>query len=286
MTGGGAGRHGGGMESTDMTAKPVTQAGEAAARHRRRRLAVLVAGGLGVAVLAGWAAMQPPETWVRAREVAGVAMGWVRGLGAGWFFAAFAVLPAFGFPVSVFPLSAGPLFGATLGLPAVLGLTAASMATSMTISYATARFLLRPWVTRMLGYLGYVVPVVPVEKRRMFVVLVRITPGPPYVFQNFLLGLAGVPFGLYLGISSVICTLNVSLLVVFGDALAQGKGRVALLALAGVVLVVVAVKLVRKWIEGRAGKVESRRSSVEGGKAVGGDGSQADVEGRGGEGGA
>ena len=101
----------------------------------------------------------------------------------------------------------------------------------------------------MLGYLGYVVPVVPVEKRRMFVVLVRITPGPRYVFQNFLLGLAGVPFGLYLAISWVICTVSVSLLVVFGDALAQGKGRVALLALAGVVLVVLAVKVLRRKVE-------------------------------------
>jgi uncharacterized membrane protein YdjX (TVP38/TMEM64 family) len=240
------------MESTDMTAKAVAQTGEAASRHRRRRLAVLVAGGLGVVVLAGWAATQPPETWVRARELAVLAMEWVRGLGAAWFFAAFAVLPAFGFPVSVFPLSAGPLFGATLGLPAVLGLAGLSMATSMSISYGLARFILRPWVTRMLGYLGYVVPVVPVEKRRMFVVLVRITPGPPYVLQNFLLGLAGVPFGLYLAISWVICTVSVSLLVVFGDALAQGKGRVALLALAGVVLVVLAVKALRRKVEGRA----------------------------------
>lgn len=206
---------------------------------------MLVAGGLAVAVAAGLAAAQPPETWIRAKELVVGAMDWVRGLGAGWFFAAFAVLPAFGFPVSVFPLAAGPLFGATLGLPVVLALTALSMAVSMTLSFGLARFILKPWVTRMLGYLGYAVPVVPPEKRRMFVVLVRITPGPPYVLQNFLLGLAGVPFGLYLAISLAICAFNASLLVVFGDALAQGKGRMALLALAGVVLAALAVRTVR-----------------------------------------
>ena len=219
---------------------------EAAARHRHRRLAVLAAGGVAAVVLAGWAATQPPETWTRARELAGAAMDWVRGLGAGWFFAAFAVLPAFGFPVSVFPLAAGPLFGASLGLPTVLGLTGLSMATSMTLSYGLARFVLRPWVTRLLAFLGYAVPTVPPEKRKMFVVLVRITPGPPYVLQNVLLGLAGVPYGLYLLISWVICTTSVSLLVVFGDALAHGKGKAALLALAGVALVLLAVKFLRK----------------------------------------
>lgn len=224
---------------------------EASARHRRRRLAVLAAGGLGVAVLAGWAATQPPETWTHAREMAGMAMNWVRGLGAGWFFTAFAVLPAFGFPVSVFPLAAGPLFGASLGLPAVLGLTGLSMATSMSLSYGLARFVLRPWVTRLLAFLGYAIPVVPPAKRRMFVVLVRITPGPPYVLQNVLLGLAGVPFLLYLAISWCICTINVSLLAVFGDALAHGKGKLALLALAGVALVIVAVKFLQKRLAAR-----------------------------------
>lgn len=86
----------------------------------------------------------------------------------------------------------------------------------------------------------------------MFTVLVRITPGPPYVFQSFLLGLAGIPFWLYLAISWSICTVNICLMIVFGDALAQGKGKVALLALAGVVLAVFAVKLVRQRMVKRA----------------------------------
>ena len=222
------------------------------ARHRRRRLAALGAAGLGLAVVATWAAMQPPEFWAQVKAAVTAGMDWVRGLGAGWYFTAFAVLPAIGCPVSAFALSAGPLFGPVLGLPTVLLLAGASMATSMTISYGLARFVLRPWVIRLFGFLGYKIPEVPADKRWMFVFLVRVTPGPPYVFQSFLLGLAEVPFGMYLGISWVIATANVSLVIVFGDALMKGHGKVALAALAGVVLVVAAIKIARKRIAVRA----------------------------------
>lgn len=222
------------------------------ARHRRRRLVVFALGGVAILAMAGGAALAPAEFWSEARDMLGMAMDWARSLGAGWFFAAFAVLPAIGFPVSVFALSAGSLFGPTLGLPTVLALAGASMAVSMSISYGLARYAVRPWVTRLLGYVGYRVPVVPAEKQRLFTVLVRITPGPPYVFQSFLLGLAGVPFWTYLTISWAICTVNVCLVIVFGDALVRGKGQVALLALAGVVLAVCAVKIVRHRMASRA----------------------------------
>jgi uncharacterized membrane protein YdjX (TVP38/TMEM64 family) len=219
--------------------------------QRKRRLAMMVAAGLLVVAAALAALYVPKEMWVQAKDALKIGMEWVRGLGAGWFFAAFAVLPAVGCPVSLFSLTAGPLFVPVLGMPTVLLLTGASMAVSMTISYGLARYVVRPWVTRLLGFLGYTIPIVPTEKQRMFTLLVRITPGPPYVFQSFLLGLAEVRFWLYLGISWVICTVNVALLIVFGDALAQGKGKVALIALAGVVLVVVGVKLLRDRIQRR-----------------------------------
>lgn len=235
-----------------------------AAKHRQRRLVLIVAGGVLALVAATAALLTPTERWSEAWDLIGVAMDWVRALGAGWFFAAFAVLPAVGFPVSVFALSAGSLFGPTLGLPTVLALAGLSMAVSMSISYGLARYAVRPWVTRLLGYVGYRVPVVPPEKQKLFTVLVRITPGPPYVFQSFLLGLAGVPFWTYLAISWAICTVNICLVIVFGDALAQGKGKVALLALAGVVLVVLAVKFVRKRMLKRAAVLGQMAVATEG----------------------
>lgn len=223
-----------------------TPADTNAARHRRRRLLVLAAGGVFAVAAIAVAATQPPETWVRAKEAVGRGMDSVRALGAGWFFTAFALLPAVGFPVSAFALTAGPLFAPVLGLPAVLALAGASMAVSMTISYGLSRFLLRPWVERLLAYLGYAIPTVPPGKRRMFVFLVRVTPGPPYVFQSFLLGLAKVPYPTYLAISWLTATANVVLFIIFGDALIKGKGGVALAAVAGVVAVVFAIKALKR----------------------------------------
>ncbi len=236
---------------------------------RRRRRAALAVCGLGALALVVVALVLPSEAWTRARELAGAATEWVRGLGAGWFFAAFAVLPAVGFPVSPFALGAGSLFGPVLGLPTVLALAGLSMAVSMSLSYVLAAFLLRPWVTRMLEFLGYRVPVVPAGKQRMFVFLVRITPGAPYVFQSFLIGLSGVPFRVYLIVSWLVATSTVSLMIVFGDALIKGHGKVALAALSGVVLFVVAVKVIRGRIAAREGAALVARAGAEG---SGGDG--------------
>lgn len=234
-----------------------------AAKHRRRRLAVLAAGGVAVLAAGGVAAWLPAERWVEAREAVAGAVAWVRALGPWWFFAAFAVLPAVGFPVSIFALSAGSLFGPVLGLPWVLALAGLCMAVSMSISYWLARYVVRPWVERLLGYVGYRVPVVPPEKQRVFTVLVRITPGVPYVFQSFLLGLAGVPFWTYLLISWLACTVNVWLVIVFGDALAQGKGKAALLALAGAVVAVLVVRWVRLRLAARARGLAAKAEEID-----------------------
>ncbi len=246
LTGTRRGGQGGRMDTPELTA----------ARHRRRRLAALAVCAVAGLALVGWAAAQPHETWTRLLEGAASATEWVRGLGAGWFFAAFAVLPAIGFPVSPFAVGAGSLFGPVLGLPLVLVFSGASMAVSMTISYGLARFMVRPWVERLLGFLGYKIPVVPAGRHRVFVFLVRVTPGAPYVFQSLLLGLAGVPFATYLAISWVVSTATVSLMIVFGDALMKGRGKLALAALAGVVVVAVAIKLVRERLAAREAAVQ------------------------------
>ena len=238
----------GGRERRNLRSMSSTEKGNTL-EQRKRRVAILAVGGFLLMAAAVCAMFLPHEVWGQAKDGLKIGMEKVRGLGAGWFFAAFAILPAVGCPVSLFSLTAGPLFVPELGMPAVLFLTGVSMAVSMTISYGLARYGVRPWVTRLLAFLGYTIPVVPADKQRMFTLLVRITPGPPYVFQSFLLGLAEVPFWLYLGISWVISTVNVVLFIVFGDALVQGKGKVALIALAGVVLVVIGVKVLRDRIQ-------------------------------------
>lgn len=257
LTEGLTGRQRARMELTDKDESGLS------ARHRQRRRAVLVAVGVVALGVAFTAWLQPPEAWGRAKDLVAQGMAWVRALGPGWYFTAFATLPAVGFPVSAFALSAGPLFAPVIGLPAVLGLAGLCMGASMTISYGLSRYLMRPWVERLLSYLGYKIPQIPVSKRRMVVFLVRATPGPPYVFQSFLLGLAEVPFLVYLSISWITMTANVSLFIVFGDALMKGHVKVALGALAGLVFVVCVIKAVRRWGFGRARVAAGRAVGVE-----------------------
>lgn len=214
----------------------------ASAPHARRRaIAVAVLGLIALALIATAVAL-PVE--VRAGLIQRVveAADKVRALGPGWFFAAFALLPATGFPVSVFALAAGPLFAPVLGLPLVLVISTVCMAVSLSLSYALARHVLRPQAARWLGYLGYKIPTLPADKVRLIIFLTRVTPGPPYVLQSCLLGLAGAPFAPYFWISLAVSGTNVLLLIVFGAAVMRGG---AIAAAAAVVALGLAALLVR-----------------------------------------
>jgi uncharacterized membrane protein YdjX (TVP38/TMEM64 family) len=86
----------------------------------------------------------------------------------------------------------------------------------------------------------------------MFALLVRITPGPPYVLQSFLLGLIEVPYLTYMLISWPIATAMAALVILFGDAVAQGRGRVALLSVLGVCVLGILIRLTRIRLSSRA----------------------------------
>jgi uncharacterized membrane protein YdjX (TVP38/TMEM64 family) len=78
------------------------------------------------------------------------------------------------------------------------------------------------------------------------IVLLRVTPGVPFPVQNYLLGLAGVPFGKYLLVSSLIqCPINAAF-ILFGDALLQGRGKMALIGLSVILALTAGTHLLRK----------------------------------------
>jgi uncharacterized membrane protein YdjX (TVP38/TMEM64 family) len=178
-------------------------------------------------------------------------LDFIRGLGPATFFGAMAVLPAFGCPLTVFTLSAGPVFGPGLGMPAVVGLSFASLAVNLALSYWLARYALRPWLERLLRWLGYTLPQVAPEDRLGLLVLVRVTPGPPYVLQNIVLGLTAMPFGLFMVVSwTIVCAYSAAF-IVFGDALVHGRGQMALLAVSLFIAFTVGVKFLRRHYQRR-----------------------------------
>lgn len=164
------------------------------------------------------------------------------------FFVAMAVLPALGAPTSAFSLTAGPAFGADLGTPAVVLLGVAAIVVNLTFTYWLARRWVRPLVARIVTRFGYAIPTVQGDDVTELIVILRVTPGVPFFAQNYLLGLADVPFGRYLAISCLIQVPMNAAFILFGGALASGRGAVALTALLAVIALGFAVHLVRKHL--------------------------------------
>lgn len=171
---------------------------------------------------------------------------WVSAAGPLVFFGAMALLPGVGVPNSPFALAAGPVFGERLGLPVVTLLCVAAITINLALTYWLARRWLRPVCGRVLERFGYKLPVVESGDVTDLIVLIRVTPVLPFFAQNYLLGLADVPFVRYLLISLAIQgSLNVGF-ILFGEALNHGRGGMVLTAGLLIAMLVVGTHWVRK----------------------------------------
>jgi uncharacterized membrane protein YdjX (TVP38/TMEM64 family) len=201
---------------------------EPSKRRFKTSLLLLTLGGLVLAAaVAGFLILRG----VNLRVYFADAMDHVRAAGPLVFFAAMAVLPAVGAPILAFILTAGPAFEPQLGRGGVLAACAVSNLLNLSIGYWLARRWLRPWLEKFVARSGYKVPQVAREDQFEVTLLLRITPGPPFFSQNFLLGLAEIPFPRYLAVSWTVIMMHTTGLVIFGGALANGKGREAVLGI-------------------------------------------------------
>jgi uncharacterized membrane protein YdjX (TVP38/TMEM64 family) len=176
----------------------------------------------------------------------------VRSAGPTMFFLSMAVLPAAGAPLSFFTLTAGSVFGPQLGMPLVLALSLVSITVNMVLGYLLANRVLRPPMQSLLTRLGYKVPQLDSGDASDLIVLLRATPGMPFPVQNYLLGLAATPFSRYLVVSCLIVFPINTAIVFFGEALLQGKGRLALLALLLLLMLMSATHLLWKHYGAKA----------------------------------
>lgn len=179
---------------------------------------------------------------VDLRAVAAGGIEWLRAAGPWVFFAAMAVLPAFGAPITAFTLTAGPAFGLAVSIPAA----AAAMIVNMTLNYWIARRWLRPAVEWFFRHTSYTIPRSKAENHRMLTVLVRLTPGLPYFAQGFVLGLAEVRFWVYLPVSFAIQYAFALGFLIFGEALMKGRVGLIIAAVAILIFVAIALQLLRR----------------------------------------
>ncbi|MDP1580007.1 MAG: VTT domain-containing protein [Candidatus Didemnitutus sp.] len=175
----------------------------------------------------------------------------LRAAGPVTFFGAMAILPAAGFPMAAFLFVAVPLFGPVFGTTTTVLLALGAATVNFCLAYAMARRGLRPLLKALLERLGYRVPLVEDGDATDLVILLRVTPGVPYVVQNYLAGLAEVPFGRYVLVSVVIGWPLIAVYLLFGDAILHGKGQLAWLAGSGLAALLTLAHLVRRHYEKR-----------------------------------
>jgi uncharacterized membrane protein YdjX (TVP38/TMEM64 family) len=183
---------------------------------------------------------------VDLRGLFNAVMATIRAQGPWIFFTAMAVLPIFGFPVLAFVLTAGPAFSGPLGMPLVVALSLLAVTVNFVVTYALARRALRPFLEKLMKRFGYKLPDVESGDAADLIIILRLTPGVPFFVQNYLAGLAEITFGKYLLLSCLIVWPYNAATVMFGDAILQGKGKVALLAGSLLIAVAAGTHLVRR----------------------------------------
>ncbi len=189
---------------------------------------------VGLAVLAAVLVLLALKLGVR-ETVAAVVLR-LRELGPVAFFVAMALLPAIGFPLLAFTLAAGPVFGPVLGAGWVVVWSLAAVVVNLLLTYWLANRALRPLVSRLLAYFEFQLPESPGGSAWQLALIVRLTPGPPFWVQSYLLGLLRVPLAPYLVVSTLVIAGYIVALVFGGEAIASGNGRLAFAAV-GVLVV-------------------------------------------------
>lgn len=173
-------------------------------------------------------------------------MALIRGVGPVAFFGAMAVLPSFAVPFTLFTIPAGEAFGPQLGLGNVIAISLGVLAFNLALTYWVARYALRPALTGLLKRYGYSVPRVTKDNALAISLVMRFTPGPPYAVQGYVLGIAEVPFGLYMIVSWLGQAPWVVGFIVLGQGLLKGNFMLAAKGLGMLIVVVIAVQWARK----------------------------------------
>ncbi len=170
-------------------------------------------------------------------------MALIRGLGP-WLFFTIMALP--GVPIFGLSIPAGEAFRAQLGLGGVIGAVMVAALINLALAYWLSRYALRPLLTRLIARYGYTVPRVTPENALNVALIVRCTPGPPYALQCCVLGIAEVPFRLYMIVSFLALMPWALGGIILGQGLFQGNFKLALGGLGVLVVAVMAVQWLRR----------------------------------------
>ncbi len=185
------------------------------------------------------------------------AAAWMRAMPWPVFYLAVAILPFAFFPISLLYLSAGAVHGL---LPSLAGILLA-MAVNISLSYWLAAGPLHGWISRWFQRRGRAVPELPPDEHVWAILAVRFTPAFPLIVQNYLLGLARVPFWKYFWVSLAAEAVIALGYILAGEALTQNHPGYVLAAFGCIVGAIGLSRLLRRTF---AGKVHPLGAGEEG----------------------
>ncbi len=157
-----------------------------------------------------------------------------------------AVLPGMGFPISPLLMLSGAVFGDAMGMASTLAVAISAVILNMAWTYWVAAYPARKIAVRLLRHFGYEIPELPKHHHLKFAFIVRVTPGPPFFVQNYLLGLSGISFRVYMIASTIVHSIYCSGFLILGDSFTSGSYKTALVGLAVLVLAGVGIAWLRK----------------------------------------
>jgi uncharacterized membrane protein YdjX (TVP38/TMEM64 family) len=164
-------------------------------------------------------------------------------------FLAIVILPALPIPTSVLMLTAGVVWRERPIMACLLCLLA--LALNLSWTYWLAAGPARRLVEKILAATEMKIPDLPRGDYLKLILILRLTPGIPLFFQNYLLGFLRAPFFLYLPISMLCTGVICSGVVLSGAGLADGKVKWAITGVSLIVLGGVFTHLIRGWLARR-----------------------------------
>lgn len=158
-------------------------------------------------------------------------------------FAAIAVLPGFGFPVSALLILAGAVWGSN---PLGCGLALLAVMVNISWTHLLAAGPGNRLVLHVLGSRWQRWQDIPAADHWRIACLLRVTPGIPLFVQNYMIGVLGVPLLNSLAIALPITGLYVCGFVLTGGAIFEGRIGIFILGISVLIAATLAVKMIRR----------------------------------------
>lgn len=124
-----------------------------------------------------------------------------------------AVLPLFGFSISLVYLVIGGVFGGPVGVAVVAGITAIHLVGSHWIGQGYLRERLLRWLEKRKKHL----PELPEGQNVSVALMLVLVPGLPYFVRNYLLAVSGIPLRIYFWVCWPIYVIRSCVVLFLGD---------------------------------------------------------------------